>query len=519
MVFLMDKKIFCVGDSRTGTMSMHRYLSALGISSVHNPVQEAKQTLPLHENVTGNWIQFKALIDEGKYQAFSDYPTRFFFKELLEQYEDAYFVLTKRRDLKTWQRSMSSFFAQFDMKLDIEDLSQTYEDVNAQILKICSQQRRHLLIIDIDGDSEINSAKIKSFLGVDSPLELGWENKSSVRRRELLSDRARLFDTQSKAPLHYVESICAPGKALLSEYGWTFLVNDTYQFLHYQFGLQSWASEDLDKSRTILAAREERLGESGIIYKTFAIPEKSVIYREHLPKILRELPLSEDRPAAVLAKANIPSFYYLEDFLVDAKSYGHLYFRGGSNPNWLGAYFIYLFVAEKIDYALGSRGLNRVSPLPLNALKPELAVCDGELSAQLNADFKSLLAEEWGFVQPPGGFENLVRFTLPESAMEAKHSEVHDDYRALHGNRATLVMNQDRQDLPRAVIFRDSTSDYLVDLLGQHFSRSVFVCGEGMVFEDVIEREKPDIVLHIVGERFLQAYPKTVAFARLFNHE
>jgi hypothetical protein len=229
--------------------------------------------------------------------------------------------------------------------------------------------------------------------------------------------------------------------------------------------------------------------------------------------------LSEHRPAALLAQSHIPSFYYLKDFLLDAKSYGHLYFRGDSHPNWLGAYFIYLFVAEKMNDAIGSRGLKLKWPLPLKALKPELAVCDGELSVHLNAEFKSVLAEEWGVLQPPGGFENLVRYTLPESAMEAKHSEIHDDYRALLGECATVVMNQNRQDLPRAVIFRDSTSNYFVDLLGQHFSRSVFLCGEGLVFEDVIEREKPDIVLHIMAERFLQAYPTTVAFARLFNRE
>jgi len=265
-----------------------------------------------------------------------------------------------------------------------------------------------------------------------------------------------------------------------------------------------------------LDTREGQLNERDVLYKKFVIPEKSVVYREYLPKQLRDQPLSEQRPASQLSNANIPSFHYLADFLADAKSYGLLYFRGDSHPNWLGAYLCYLSIAETMNRSLAARGRTILNPVPLSSLRPELAVFDGDLSTQLNSEFKSNLESEWGVVQPPGGFESLVRYALPASALQATHADVEDCYTAADRERKTLRMTHTRTDLPRAVIFRDSTSDFIVELLGQHFSHSIFVWREGLVFEDVIEREKPDIVLHIMAERFLRAYPKTVAFANLF---
>jgi hypothetical protein len=281
--------------------------------------------------------------------------------------------------------------------------------------------------------------------------------------------------------------------------------------------LQNWGAEELSRSRQILETREALLNERGVIYQKFAIPEKSVIYREYLPKRLHDLPLSRQRPATMLADAAVASFHYLDEFLIDAKSYGHLYFRGDSHTNWLGAYFVYLYIAEKMNRVLASSGRRTVNPVPLSTLKPELASFDGDLSVQLNAEFKSNLEWEWGVAQPKGGFESLVRFALPRSEMRATQTETPPEYRAVEGERKTIYMTHADGDLPRAVVFRDSTSDYITDLLGQHFSQSVFIWKEGLVFKDVIEREKPDIVLHIMAERFLGAYPRTVSFSNLFS--
>jgi len=72
--------------------------------------------------------------------------------------------------------------------------------------------------------------------------------------------------------------------------------------------------------------------------------------------------------------------------------------------------------------------------------------------------------------------------------------------------REVLVFESGDESLPTAVIFRDSTSDFTHQLIAQHFRRSVFIWHEGGVLDEVIEREQPDFVLHIMAERFVSAY-------------
>lgn len=71
------------------------------------------------------------------------------------------------------------------------------------------------------------------------------------------------------------------------------------------------------------------------------------------------------------------------------------------------------------------------------------------------------------------------------------------------------------RSLLRAVIIRDSTAQYMIDFLAEHFSRAVFYWHQGAVFEDVIAAERPDIVLHLCSERFILSYPNVEPAYRL----
>ena len=75
-----------------------------------------------------------------------------------------------------------------------------------------------------------------------------------------------------------------------------------------------------------------------------------------------------------------------------------------------------------------------------------------------------------------------------------------------------MYENVDKQGL-RAVIFRDLTLDFCHDLIAQHFSRTVFVWHQGLIYDEVLEAEKPDVVLHIMAERFATSYPSFPAIS------
>jgi predicted Zn-dependent protease len=73
-----------------------------------------------------------------------------------------------------------------------------------------------------------------------------------------------------------------------------------------------------------------------------------------------------------------------------------------------------------------------------------------------------------------------------------------------HGYKVT---EQDRPDLPSAVIFRDSFMTAASQFFSESFRRVVYVAaGEGIHY-DLIERERPDVVIHQMGERRLTSVP------------
>jgi hypothetical protein len=68
--------------------------------------------------------------------------------------------------------------------------------------------------------------------------------------------------------------------------------------------------------------------------------------------------------------------------------------------------------------------------------------------------------------------------------------------------RGRLVTEQERSDLPTAVVFHDSFAAlWLAPLLAQHFRRVVFAWEE--FDRDLVEAEHPDVVISETVERYM----------------
>jgi hypothetical protein len=68
--------------------------------------------------------------------------------------------------------------------------------------------------------------------------------------------------------------------------------------------------------------------------------------------------------------------------------------------------------------------------------------------------------------------------------------------------RETLVFETGDAALPSCLMFRDSFADWMVHLLAPCFRRIVFIW-QAELTRGLIERERPDLVLHAVIDRFL----------------
>lgn len=515
----MSRKVFVLGDSRTGTMTIHKFLKSAGFTSIHYFFTESGVSEPEHVEFENNWKKLRTFINESGYDAFSDYPIRTFYRQLFRTYPDALYILTTRADIETWQRSMLSFFSKFNIEIDIDFLTDAHNEINESIRYIAARQGANLCDICIDDDAEKNGAILSKFLGLEKPMSLGWENSTAAYDNSLWSSRLTLFNTTSNDFLSYVKRVTHPSKAMLSEYGWVFLINDSSDFLDYCYGKKRWDIGQRERAIGTLQERHSYLSEKDITYLKFVIPEKSIIYPEYLPKIFEGHEISEDRPATNLAQDCKNFLSYPVAVLKDARSYGHVYFRGDSHANWLGAFFLYQHIIETLNSALEPSRHSHNAPHDLADFDVSLAAYAGDVFTQLDKEMQGFFDGAWRPLRLSDNasdkIEYLVRYVLSPAKRKAARKPVEEDYLAALGERETFRYSHPNKKLPRAVIFRDSTADYLVEPLAEHFSESLFIWHKGQVYSDVIEREKPDVVLHLMAERFVAQYHNFPVMAQL----
>lgn len=304
-----------------------------------------------------------------------------------------------------------------------------------------------------------------------------------------------------KASQRGAKGLAAPG-------GWVFLINDTNDFLGWQFGLRRWSPEELTAVESLLAERVALLGDRH--YQMVICPEKSVVYGEWLPAGLADIAASPDRPAIAMVRAGAGRVLYPADRFEALKRFGLLFFRGDTHVNFLGAYHLY----RETVLALKANGAPVGDPIPFAQLRHSVAGMEGDVLIQLPEAAKASFEIDASLGRAGDMLEVLLSHTLPDARNRARRVETPEGYIPGGGGRETIIMEHEDQSLPKALVFRDSTATLSIDLLAQHFSRSVHVWHEGDVIGELIDREQPDVILHFVAERFLATYPHAVAINR-----
>lgn len=307
-----------------------------------------------------------------------------------------------------------------------------------------------------------------------------------------------------KASQNGAKGLAAPG-------GWVFLINDTNDFLSWQFGLKRWSPEEITAVEDLLAQRLALLGDRH--YQMVICPEKSVVYAEWLPAGLADMASDPGRPATVMARAGLGRVLYLADRLEQLKRFGLLFFRGDTHVNFLGAYHIY----RETILALKAGGAPVGDPIAFGQLQHFVAGMEGDIFIQLPEAAKADFEIDAALGRVGNMLEVLISHTLPDARNRARRVDTPDGYIPGGGGRETVIMEHEDRSLPKALVFRDSTATLSIDLLAQHFSRSVYVWHEGDVIGELIDREQPDVILHFVAERFLATYPRAVAINRVIG--
>jgi hypothetical protein len=499
----LKRHIFVLGEECTGMTSLHRYFLAYGVKSVNHFPSFSRPSLSINYGDFENRQKFLEIVLTSDCEAFLNYPTRQFFEPLYHAYPDAFFILTTRSSTDLWLESVKySSSLSFINDVDERQLVNSYETLNQTIRSFFINSDRKFLELCTDDDIKINSDTLAEFIGFSKGLLIERDVDQSTEPS--LSFQHSFYNSPEEDPIVSIENRSSPYKGAISEYGWSYLVNDTNNFLRVQFGYLSWSNDQRRAAVKTLENRVAQLKEKHIGYRLFVVPEKSVVYRDYLPRRLADLKEVVGRPARLLQESVPAVVHYPEVYLRDARSFGQLYFRGDTHTNWTGAWFLYRFVIRQL---LADRLLSNACPISFSELLPSIATYDGDLWTQLNEPVKQEFNRFWGFTNAQFGLEISIKLDLPSEKSLAQRVKTPDVYQQWFSERETIVYERPDGVGPTVVIFRDSTVELCHHLLAQHFSRSVFIWHQGAVYGDVIELERPDLVLHFVAERFITRYP------------
>ena len=266
--------------------------------------------------------------------------------------------------------------------------------------------------------------------------------------------------------------------------GWLYYADDSA--LEDYESAELMTDDELEAWRQSLVDTRDWLRTQGVQFVFMVVPDKHVIYPEHMPATIHRLHAAF-RGAQLVDYLQAHSDLCLVDTtraLLERKPNERLYSTTDTHWNDRGVYVGYDALLRQ-----AGRAVQGVTPLPRTAFaQVERDEPGGDLAAMLGLD--DVLREHDLALDP----------IVPRRARLLEPGDLHEGYEV-----ARVVTEVSDPRLPKAVIFRDSFMSAMVPFLSEHFSRAVYLW-QNDVDRDLVLRERPTLViLEIVGRR-LQTY-------------
>ncbi|MCK9301961.1 MAG: DHHW family protein [Bacteroidales bacterium] len=253
--------------------------------------------------------------------------------------------------------------------------------------------------------------------------------------------------------------------------------------------------EKIQHVADILVKRNEKYKKKGIEYYVVIIPTKYEIYPEYLPIYIQRTDTTSTDKLCYLMQSNPQvKLLYIKDFMLSKKDKGFLYRINDNHWNQFGAYFasdtILNFIKKdfpqipiykQVDYQFnndttiyGNLSEIIISDYTKKLFRPEI-----KYSAELIDTLKRAVKGDIAGYTPP------------------KYFSYPDNYEIVN------VTND--KSLPKTLIIRDSYTNALMPFLSNSFSKSTYIW-DSWKFKDnmeIVDSEKPDIVINIILEPFI----------------
>ena len=281
----------------------------------------------------------------------------------------------------------------------------------------------------------------------------------------------------------YLEASPFPTKVIIGRDDWLFyagegaLENYRRRFI--------FTKQTLEQIRQNVEKRNKWFRSRGIAYYLVFVPEKQTIYPEFMPTSIQRMGKYSklDQVVSYLKKhSDVTVVDLREGLLRQKKKKDILYDRLGTHWNEWGA-----FVGCKQLINAIAKDVPDVPSLKLSDYLIKREIVEG-------GELPDMIALQGSFFK-----ENVVKVV----------SKNERQFKLLEGNlqqdkiESIVISENENNNLPRLVMFRDSFATRMIPYLSECFSRSVYVWSFGCD-TNLIEREKPDIVINEVEERYLE---------------
>jgi alginate O-acetyltransferase complex protein AlgJ len=307
-----------------------------------------------------------------------------------------------------------------------------------------------------------------------------YYNDSFGLRDKLIrwNNRLRLF-LFSESPIAGVR---------LGREGWLFYANE-WELEEYENAMP-YRVQDLEKIRRIQEDRRIWLERQGIKLFILIAPDKETIYSEYLPpeihKIGRDSRL--DQVKDYLRSEPGIEFIDLRKDLLRPKPAQRLFHRTDTHWNDYGAFVGYATLMERIAQHFPAVRQPSIDEYTVSIAERK----GGDLADMLS--LSDVIREKRITLVP--------KFT--PRAVDASRPYPDPVDTTVYPGREMVIKETNDPRLPKVLVFRDSFAWPLIPFMAESFQSSVFVWTSEFLPE-LIEREKPDLVIYEYVERYVNS--------------
>jgi len=312
-----------------------------------------------------------------------------------------------------------------------------------------------------------------------------WFNDHFVFRNSLVSAYNRLFINEFKfSP--------KPKLVGLGKENWFFLMNNEVKNFTGKMPLPNYL---VKRSIEELNWRYDTCKTLGIEFVLVVLPSKPTVYSEFLPDYVIKAKDSTftDKFLGRVKPQFKGSIIDLRAALVEAKKANLVFYKTDNHWNNVGTYAAYQALVDSLN-TLGYS----ISALPLSECRMGDSIYpSGNITRMIDMEFE---------------FTEKARFIFPN---KKKHliERGKANYPCPEGFPYCWTYEEARQGKdstkPKLLVFRESfTNDLFMDLLGTSFYRSTFIFDswKHQLDLEIVKKEKPNLVLCIVMEGFLDCF-------------